>query len=92
MTSSTHSAVWIETAVLGDAESVLDEGESLSDFVAECLRAAVAWRRTQDAFVLRARDAVERGVREGGGFTPQELLERLDRRQALRTRNASDPG
>ena len=81
MNCLTHTVVSIDAAVCDDAGSVLDEGESLSDFVTECVRAAIARRRTQDAFVLRARDAVERGVREGGGITPQELLERLERRR-----------
>ncbi len=44
------------------------------------VRPARPWRRTQDAFLLRARDAVERGVREGGRITPQELLDRLEGR------------
>ena len=81
MNCTTPTLVSIDMGVHSDAQSVLDEGESLSDFVTECVRAEVARRRTQDAFVLRARDAVERGVREGGGMTPQELLERLERRR-----------
>jgi uncharacterized protein (DUF433 family) len=34
----------------------------------------------QAEIVARARDAVERGIREGGGFTPEEVLKRMDDR------------
>ena len=59
---------------------MLDDGESLSDFIAACVRSGIRWRRTQDAFLRRSQDAVARGVREGTGITPQELLERMDAR------------
>lgn len=71
-------AVRVEPALRSDAEAVLEEGESLSDFVSACVRDGVAWRRTQAAFLARARDAVERSEREHSGITPQELLRRMD--------------
>jgi hypothetical protein len=80
MKTSTLPAVRVEPALRNDAEAVLDEGESLSDFVASCVRSGVAWRRTQDAFLARARDAVERSEREDTGVSPQELLKRMDDR------------
>lgn len=36
----------------------------------------------QDAFVRRARDAVERAVQQGGGISPEEMLKRMDDRLA----------
>jgi hypothetical protein len=78
MKSSTLPAVRVEPALRNDAEAVLDEGESLSDFVASCVRDGVAWRLTQDAFLARARDAVERSEREDSGISPQEVLRRMD--------------
>lgn len=80
MKTSTLPAVRVEPALRSDAEAVLDEGESLSDFVATCVRDGVAWRRTQDAFLARARDAVERSEREDNGISPQEVLRRMDAR------------
>lgn len=80
MKSSTLPAVRVEPALRSDAESVLDEGESLSDFVASCVRDGVAWRRTHDTFLARARDAVERSEREGRGISRQEMLRRMDER------------
>lgn len=60
MKTSTLPAVRVEPALRCDAEAVLDEGESLSDFVASCVRDGIAWRRTQHSFLMRAQDAVER--------------------------------
>ncbi len=63
-----------------EAEAVLDEGESLSDFVTECVLIGIASRRAQTDFMSRAAVAVERFVREGTGITPRELLKRMDDR------------
>jgi hypothetical protein len=90
MKSSTLPPVRVEPALRSDAEAVLDEGESLSDFVASCVRDGVAWRRTQDAFLARARDAVERSEREDSGISPQDVLRQMDvRLEAARQRLAA---
>ena len=90
MKTSTLPAVRVEPALRSDAEAVLDEGESLSDFVAACVRDGVTWRRSQDAFLVRARDAVERSERENNGISPQEVLRRMDARlDAARQRLAA---
>jgi hypothetical protein len=90
MKTSTLPAVRVEPALRSDAEAVLDEGESLSDFVASCVRDGVAWRRAQDAFLARAQHAIERSEREGRGVTPQEVLRRMDDRlEAARQRLAT---
>lgn len=90
MKTSTLPAVRVEPALRSDAEAVLDEGESLSDFVAACVRDGVAWRRTQDAFLTRARDAVERSEREDNGISPQAMLRMMDDRlDAARKRLAA---
>ena len=77
MKTSTLPPVRVEPKLRAEVEALLDEGESLSDFVAACMRDGVAWRRAQDAFVARAHGAVERAVHEGGGLTPEEVLSRL---------------
>jgi hypothetical protein len=90
MKTSTLPAVRVEPALRSDAEAVLDDGESLSDFVAACVRDGVTWRRTQDAFLARAREAVERSERENNGISPQEVLRRMDDRlDAARKRLAA---
>ena len=90
MKTSTLPAVRVEPALRSDAEAVLDKGESLSDFVASCVRDGVAWRRTQDAFLARASVAVERSEREDSGISPQEMLRQMDvRLEAARQRLAA---
>jgi hypothetical protein len=70
--------------------AVLDEGESLSDFVASCVRDGIAWRRMQEAFLARASVAVERSEREDSGISPQEMLRQMDvRLEAARQRLAA---
>ena len=55
-----------------------------------CVRGGVAWRRTQDAFLARASDAVERSEREDSGISPQEVLRQMDvRLEAARQRLAA---
>jgi len=80
MKTSTLPAVRVEPALRSDAEAVLDEGETLSDFVASCVRGGVAWRRTQNAFLARARDAVERSERDQSGLSVQQVLRQMDER------------
>ena len=87
MKTSTLPPVRVEPALRAEVEALLDEGESLSDFVAGCVRDGVAWRRTQDAFVARAHGAIERALGDGGGLTPDEILDRLNAQlQAARAR------
>jgi len=73
-------AVRVATELCLEAESVLDDGESLSDFFAACVRSGVKWRQTQDAFLARSHRAIARGIRDGSGISPQELLKRVDER------------
>ncbi len=80
MKSAFLPAVRVEPDLRRDAESVLDDGESLSDFIATCVRNGVKWRRTQDAFLTRSQDTVDRALRDGSGISPQELLKRVDDR------------
>ena len=87
MKSAVLRSVRVERALRNDAESVLDEGETLSDFIATCVRGGVAWRRAQDAAVARARNAIDRSGRESHGISPEDLLRRMDERlNAARSR------
>lgn len=80
-------AVRVEPALRSDAESVLDEGETLSDFIAACVRSGISWRRTQDGLLRRANDAVDRASRGDHGISPKELLKQMDDRlDAARSR------
>jgi hypothetical protein len=43
-------------------------------------RSTIAWCRAQDAFLARARLAIERAKRDGSGISPEELLSQMDQR------------
>jgi hypothetical protein len=80
MKSASLPAVRVEPQLRHEAESVLDDGETLSCFIEACVRSGVTWRRAQDEFLARSRDAVDRAVQDGRGISPEELLKRMDER------------
>ena len=80
MKSATIPPIRVEPEFRREIESMLDEGESLSEFVEASLRSTVAWRRTQDAFLARSHAAIEHTVREGGGVSPEQLLAEMRKR------------
>jgi hypothetical protein len=61
-------AVCVDPLSGSDEESVLDDGESLSDFIATCVCSGVDWRRTLDAVLAGAPDAVNRESPERRGM------------------------
>jgi predicted transcriptional regulator len=81
--------VRVEPELRSDLESVLREGETLSEFVEATVRSAVEYRRMQGEFQRRTDAAWERFQRTGRGRTAEEVLldlhGRLDaRRQELK--------
>lgn len=57
MKTSTLPPVRVDDAFRATAESVLDEGESLTSFIEATVRRAVEHRRIQAAFEARAEEA-----------------------------------
>jgi predicted transcriptional regulator len=64
------------------AESVLQEGETLSSFVEQSLRLNIDHRRAQQAFIERGLAARDEARRTGEYFTADEVLRELDERHA----------
>lgn len=60
------------------AESVLEEGESLSHFVEQSLRANIERRKRQRDFIARGFKAREESRRSGEYFAAEEILLELD--------------
>lgn len=89
MKSATFPSLRVEPALRQAAESVLQEGETLSSFVEQSVRAQVRLRQEQEAFVARGLAARERGRREGVYVDADEILEalasRLERAKAQRS-------
>lgn len=67
----------VEPELRTDLESVLKKGETLTDFVEETVRNAIAFRRVQTAFHERAQAASEEYHRTGGGVPVETVLERM---------------
>lgn len=59
------------------AESVLNEGESLSAFMEESLRANVTRRKTQREFIARGLAARDRANETGGYLDAKDVLASL---------------
>lgn len=65
-----------------ELEGVLEEGESLSQFVENAVRATVAKRKTQAEFVKRGMDAIEATQRDGSGIPAQRVIAKLEAKLA----------
>lgn len=80
-TSSMKSAVIpqirVEPELRAELESVLRQGETLTDFVEATVRDAIAFRRVQTAFHARARAASEEYHRTGVAVPVETVLQRL---------------
>jgi tRNA(Ile2) C34 agmatinyltransferase TiaS len=61
-----------------DLEGVLEQGESLSQFVENAVRTTVIRRKTQAEFIKRGIAAVEATKREGGGIPAGAVIAKLE--------------
>jgi hypothetical protein len=80
-TSSMKSAVIpqirVEPELRAELDSVLRQGETLTDFVEATVRNAIAFRRVQTAFHARAQAASEAYHQTGVSVPVETVLERL---------------
>jgi len=61
-----------------DLEGVLEQGESLSQFVENAVRTTVIRRKTQAEFIKRGIAAIEATKREGGGIPAEVVIAKLE--------------
>jgi hypothetical protein len=61
-----------------ELEGVLEQGESLSQFVESAVRATVAKRKSQVEFVRRGIEAIEATQREGSGIAAGAVIAKLE--------------
>ena len=61
-----------------ELEGVLEEGESLSQFVESAVRTTVARRKNQAEFIRRGIAAIEATKRDGGGIPAEAVVARLE--------------
>ena len=77
MKSAVIPQVRVEPALRAELESVLRPGETLTDFVEETVRNAIAFRRVQTTFQARAQAASETYHQTGVSVPVEAVLDRL---------------
>ena len=65
-----------------ELENVLEQGETLSQFVENAVRATVAKRKTQAEFVRRGMAAIDETKRSGSGIPADVVLAKLETKLA----------
>lgn len=78
MKTATLPSLRVEPELRQAAESVLQQGESLSGLMEKSLRDEVNRRRNQAEFIARGLAAREESRRTGAYFTVDESLARMD--------------
>jgi len=76
--------VRVEPAIREEVESVLHEGESLSQFVEAATVQAARRRKAQQEFVARGRASLAKAKRTGELYPLPEVLDRMRVRSATR--------
>lgn len=79
MKNATLPPLRVDSALRAAAESVLQEGETLSGFVLEAVRLNIERRGAQREFIARGLVAREAAARQSGHYvSSDEMLMRLD--------------
>jgi len=79
----------VEPELRAELESVLNQGETLTDFVEATVRNAIAFRRVQTAFHARAQAASEEYHRTGVTVPVEAVLARLQSKLDARRKKLS---
>lgn len=92
MKTATIPSVRVEPEFRAEVESVLAEGESLSEFVEASVRASVARRRVQAEFIARGLRSRDDARRTGRYVDADDVVAGLQRKlDAARARLAKPP-
>lgn len=78
MKTATIPPIRVAPAFRGEIESVLEQGESLSEFVENAVRQNVLKRQNQTEFVRRGMAAIQETQRLGNGIDADKVLAQLD--------------
>lgn len=77
MKSAVIPQIRVEPELRAELESVLKQGETLTEFVETSVRGAIAFRRVQSAFHARAQAASEAYHQSGVSVPVETVLNRL---------------
>lgn len=80
MKTATIPSIRVEPEFRSELESVLQEGESLSEFVEASVRASVQRRRLEGEFIARGLRSLEEARRTGDCADATAVLEKLQRK------------
>lgn len=80
MKTATIPSVRVEPEFRAEVESVLAEGETLSEFVEASIRAGVERRRAHAEFIARGLRSREQAARSGGYVMADDALASLQRK------------
>jgi Arc/MetJ-type ribon-helix-helix transcriptional regulator len=82
MKTATIPPIRVAPDFRSELESVLEQGESLSQFVEKAVRATVAKRKNQAEFVRRGIAAIETTQRDGSGVPAEVVVAKLEAKLA----------
>jgi len=88
MKTATLPSLRVDPALREAAESVLQEGETLSSFVEQSVRAQVERRRQQEAFIARGLASRGRAADHGRYVEAADVLDSLTQRLEKARRKA----
>ena len=74
-----------------ELEGVLEQGESLSQFVEDAVRSTVAKRKNQAEFIRRGIAAIEATQRDGSGIPANVVIAKLEAKLAGIDTQLADP-
>jgi predicted transcriptional regulator len=78
MKSASIPSLRVDPELRHEAESVLQEGESLSSFVEQSIRSNIARRQVQREFIARGLASRDEAKKSGDYFSSDEVLAELD--------------
>jgi hypothetical protein len=77
MRTASFPSLRVEPELRAAAESVLEQGETLSAFVENSIRKQIHYRRTQAEFIARGLTSLEDAKRTGIYYDADEVLDEL---------------
>lgn len=78
MKTATIPPIRVEPSFRIELESVLGQGESLSEFVETAIRSTVQKRKNQAEFIRRGMAAIEETKRTGDGISAEVVIAKLE--------------
>ena len=92
MKTATIPSVRVEPELRAQVESLLGEGETVSEFVEASVRATVLRRRNQAEFIARGLRSLDDARRTGGYVDADVVVQKLQRKlEIARSRKPATP-